>query len=129
MFPFLRASGGRLTHTFLPRELTGRALSAAFVAALAMPAFACGVLAALSAPAKQPLETAMFTAYIPPAEEYCCTIALPDGRIGFGSLSIPDAASVFVIAPTPKVTRYMPQAQPPQASPEADIPIPTPDDF
>lgn len=71
----------------------------------------------------------MFTAYIPPAEEYCCTIALPDGRIGFGSVSIPDATSIFIVDPTPKVTRYMPRAQPPQAAPEPDIPVPSPDEF
>lgn len=123
----MRSIGHRPARSFLPREVTGRGVMLAFLSVVAMPAFTCGMLGALSAPAKQPLAPAMFTAYIPPAEEHCCSIALPDGRIGFGSLSIPDATSVFVIDPTPKVTRYMPQAQPSQAASEADIP--TLDDF
>lgn len=71
----------------------------------------------------------MFTAYIPPSEEYCCTIALPGGRIGFGSISIPDATSVFVVDSSPKIIRYRRQAPLPEAAPETEVSLPSPDEF
>lgn len=66
-----------------------RSVKAAAGAASVLLALAGG-LSAVAAPEKPTPQPAMFTAYLPPAEEHCCTIALPGGRIGFGMLTIPD---------------------------------------
>lgn len=103
-------------------------MKAAVGAASVLLALAGG-LSAVAAPEKPTPQPAMFTAYLPPAEEHCCTIALPGGRIGFGMLTIPDRTSVFVVDSTPTLICCTSSSPSVQAIPADALPIPDPDEF
>lgn len=126
MQPAVRMTPDRPKRRFLPQMVGCRSVLQAVAAALLLLGVSAAAFSTVALPGKAQPEPAAFTAYIPPAEEHCCTFALPGGGVGFGCISIPDCMSVFVVAPAPNVTRYRPQARPPKVGPAPGIPIPAP---